>query len=113
MSRFWIMTCVLAGYVPGLDAAEQPNIIFIMADDLGKYDLGCYGQENILTPYLDRMAAEGCRFTQCYTGSAVMCALTIRTDDRAAPGPYPGPQQLFENRRCAAARARAPAGFRT
>ena len=51
----------------------QPNIIFIMADDLGQFDLGCYGQENILTPSLDRMAAEGCRFSQCYAGAAV-CA---------------------------------------
>ncbi len=53
--------------------AEEPNIIFIMADDLGQVDLGCYGQKNILTPHLDRMAAEGCRFTQCYAGATV-CA---------------------------------------
>lgn len=52
---------------------DRPNIIFIMADDLGQYDLGCCGQENILTPNIDRMASEGCFFTQCYTGSAV-CA---------------------------------------
>ena len=51
----------------------KPNIIFIMADDLGQYDLGCCGQKNILTPRLDQMAAEGCRFTQCYAGAAV-CA---------------------------------------
>ncbi|MFQ5808332.1 MAG: twin-arginine translocation signal domain-containing protein, partial [Armatimonadota bacterium] len=37
---------------------DRPNIIFIMADDLGQYDLGCCGQENILTPSIDRMAAE-------------------------------------------------------
>ncbi len=51
----------------------KPNIIFIMADDLGQYDLGCTGQKHILTPRLDRMAAEGCFFDQCYTGAAV-CA---------------------------------------
>jgi arylsulfatase A-like enzyme len=51
----------------------KPNIIFILADDLGYGDLGCYGQQQILTPNLDRMAAEGTRFTQCYAGSTV-CA---------------------------------------
>lgn len=51
----------------------RPNIIFIMADDLGYGDLGCYGQQTIQTPNLDRLAAEGTRFTQCYSGSPV-CA---------------------------------------
>lgn len=51
----------------------RPNIIFILADDLGYGDLGCYGQKEILTPHLDRMAAQGVRFTQCYAGSTV-CA---------------------------------------
>jgi len=56
-------------------AAERgrPNIIFILADDLGYGDLGCYGQKQILTPNLDRMASEGLRFTQAYSGSTV-CA---------------------------------------
>lgn len=54
-------------------AAEKPNIIFIMADDLGYGDLGCYGQKVIRTPHIDRMAAEGIRFTDCYAGSTV-CA---------------------------------------
>jgi arylsulfatase A-like enzyme len=51
----------------------KPNIIFIMADDLGYADLGCYGQKLIKTPCVDRMAREGLKFTQCYTG-AVVCA---------------------------------------
>jgi len=51
----------------------KPNIIFIMADDLGYADLGCYGQKKIKTPNIDRLAAEGMRFTQCYAGSTV-CA---------------------------------------
>ena len=51
----------------------HPNIIFILADDLGYGDLGCYGQKRILTPNLDRMAAEGMRFTQFYAGDTV-CA---------------------------------------
>ncbi len=52
---------------------KQPNIIFILADDLGYGDLGCYGQKRIKTPNIDRMAAEGMRFTQHYAGSTV-CA---------------------------------------
>ena len=51
----------------------RPNIIFIMADDLGYGDLGCYGQTLIKTPHLDRMAREGIRFRQFYAGCTV-CA---------------------------------------
>lgn len=54
-------------------ATEKPNIIFILADDLGQGDLGCYGQQKIKTPHLDRLAAEGTRFTQAYSGTTV-CA---------------------------------------
>ncbi len=54
-------------------AERPPNIIFILADDLGYAELGCYGQKKIRTPNLDRLAAEGMRFTQCYSGNAV-CA---------------------------------------
>jgi uncharacterized sulfatase len=52
---------------------KKPNIIFILADDLGYGDLGCYGQKKIKTPNIDRMAAEGMKFTQHYAGSTV-CA---------------------------------------
>ncbi|MFC1634735.1 arylsulfatase [Planctomycetota bacterium] len=52
---------------------QKPNIIYILADDLGYGDLGCFGQERIKTPNLDRMAAEGMRLTQHYAGSTV-CA---------------------------------------
>ncbi len=54
-------------------AASTPNIIFILADDLGFGDLGCYGQQVIQTPHIDRMAAEGLRFNQHYAGTSV-CA---------------------------------------
>jgi arylsulfatase A-like enzyme len=53
--------------------AKKPNIIFIMADDLGYGDLGCFGQKEIQTPIIDQLAGEGTRFTQCYAGSTV-CA---------------------------------------
>jgi len=52
---------------------KRPNIIFIMADDLGYGDLGCFGQKEILTPNIDKLAVEGLRFTDCYAGSTV-CA---------------------------------------
>lgn len=52
---------------------ERPNIIYILADDLGYGELGCYGQEKIETPHIDQLAAEGIRFTQHYTGAPV-CA---------------------------------------
>ncbi len=58
---------------PAAAQPPKPNIIFIMADDLGYGDLGSYGQEKIQTPGLDRMAAEGLRFTQVYAGAPV-CA---------------------------------------
>ena len=55
------------------DTLRKPNIIFILADDLGYGELGCYGQQKIKTPNIDKLAAEGMRFTQCYAGSPV-CA---------------------------------------
>ncbi len=62
----------ILGFSP-LAAAEKPNVIFILADDLGYRELGCYGQERIETPRLDRLAAGGMRFTRAYSGNAV-CA---------------------------------------
>ncbi|GAB4235817.1 MAG: arylsulfatase [Acidobacteriota bacterium] len=57
------------------ETAEEPpwNVVLILADDLGYGDLGCYGQERIRTPNIDRLAAEGLRFTRFYAGSTV-CA---------------------------------------
>lgn len=52
---------------------KRPNIILVLADDLGYGNCGCYGQERIATPNIDRLAAEGVRFTQAYAGSTV-CA---------------------------------------
>lgn len=71
------LAALLTVFSPTATAAEaetaRPNLIFIMADDLGYGDLGCYGQEKIKTPTLDQLAAEGMRFTQFYAGSTV-CA---------------------------------------
>ena len=68
-----LLFCIAA--LPALARGEErpPNIIFIMADDLGYGELGCYGGDKILTPNIDRIAHNGMRFTYCYAGSAV-CA---------------------------------------
>ncbi|MEA3211950.1 MAG: hypothetical protein QOE70_5007 [Chthoniobacter sp.] len=72
--RFLPVACALAflALAPA-GAADKPNVIFILADDLGYGDLVCYGQRLIQTPNLDRLAVEGMRFTQFYAGSTV-CA---------------------------------------
>jgi arylsulfatase A len=66
-------------------AAEKPNVVILFADDLGYGDLGCYGSPTIRTPHLDRMAAEGLRFTDFYSAAEVC------TPSRAAllTGRYP------------------------
>lgn len=60
-------------FAASLQAAQKPNIVFILADDLGYGEVGCYGQEKIKTPHLDQLAKDGMRFTHHYTGAAV-CA---------------------------------------
>jgi len=70
-----LVSLVLGGAVArgaSADAPARPNIIYILADDLGYGDLGCYGQRELATPNIDRLAAEGLRFTQHYAGNA-MC----------------------------------------
>jgi arylsulfatase A len=69
---FCLVACSLA-LTSSAAGPVRPNIIFILADDLGYGDLGCYGQKKIQTPNLDRLAAEGMRLTQHYAGSPV-CA---------------------------------------
>lgn len=55
----------------GTPSGSRPNIVFLMADDLGYGDMGCYGQQLMRTPRLDRLASEGLRFTQAYAGGPV------------------------------------------
>src|SRR5688500_14664596 len=66
-----ILVCTLLAATHA--AARKPNIIFILADDLGYGDIGAYGQKKIRTPNLDRLASEGMKLTQHYSGNAV-CA---------------------------------------
>src|SRR5215211_8709744 len=67
------LVALLAGSSTLAADAARPNIVLIVADDLGYGELGCYGQKKIRTPRLDQMAKEGLRFTQFYSGSPV-CA---------------------------------------
>jgi len=60
-----------------LAAERRPNILFIMADDLGYADLSCYGRRDYETPVLDRLAAQGIRFTHAYANSAVCTATRV------------------------------------
>ncbi len=72
MHRVFLTLWVATGLFPGAAVAEtRPNIIYIMADDLGYGDLGCYGQKLIETPNLDRLAADGMRLTDYYAGCTV------------------------------------------
>jgi arylsulfatase A len=66
---------LLASAAPAIvrAASRKPNIVWIMADDLAYAELGCYGQKKIRTPHIDRLAAEGLRFTDAYAGCTV-CA---------------------------------------
>jgi arylsulfatase A len=91
---------LLAVLALALPAAERPNIIHILADDLGYGDLGCYGQKTIRTPVLDRLAEEGLRLTQHYAGSTVCgpsrCA--ILTGRHTGHCPVRGNGRLLEKR---------------
>jgi arylsulfatase A len=62
---------------PGNKKEPLPNIVFILADDLGYGDLSCYGQKKFSTPNIDRLAREGMLFTQHYTGCTVSASLSI------------------------------------
>ena len=78
MNRLLLTLFLLSSFVAlrGASAAtsgRQPNIIFILSDDLAQGDVGAYGQKLIQTPRLDRMAREGTRYTQAFCGTTV-CA---------------------------------------
>jgi arylsulfatase A-like enzyme len=95
VSRFpatcWASFLVLASYAA---AGAQPNIVFFLCDDMGYGDVGCYGQTKIATPNIDRLAAEGMRFTAHYAGSNVCapsrCVLMT--------GLHPGHAYIRDNR---------------
>ncbi|MEY2917795.1 MAG: hypothetical protein RIS73_1509, partial [Bacteroidota bacterium] len=69
----FLLLIVLITHAQQPKKAKQPNIIFILSDDLGYADIGCYGQQKTETPNIDRLSKEGMKFTQFYSGSTV-CA---------------------------------------
>lgn len=71
MKRFLILFAALVVLLGQAQAADKPNVIFILADDLGIGNVGCYGADNYKTPAIDNLAAEGIRFTHCFT--AALC----------------------------------------
>src|SRR5580658_3056225 len=92
------LTVALAFYVTASSAlaadVPRPNIVFILADDLGYGDLGCYGSTKIRTPNIDRLSAEGMCLTTHYSGNTVCapsrCALMT--------GLHPGHAYIRDNR---------------
>jgi arylsulfatase A-like enzyme len=90
----FLLLASVASSARAVPPVPRPNVIFILADDLGWGELGSYGQQKIRTPALDRLAAEGMRFTQHYAGNAV-CA-----PSRAVlmTGRHPGRSPIRDNR---------------
>lgn len=86
--------------LPAQAQNTKPNIIYIMCDDMGYGDLGCYGQMFISTPNIDRMAAEGMRFTQAYAGSPVSAPsrATFMTGQHSGHTHVRGNKEYWRNR---------------
>ena len=85
--RCLIIVLLSCFYCGAIQAADRPNIVLFLADDLGWGDLGCYGHPIIQTPNLDKFATQGVRLTQCYSASGVCspsrsALLTGRTPHR-------------------------------
>ena len=93
--RSLLVFALIAVYADCVQAKEKPNVLFILADDMGPGDVGCYGGEIIPTPNLDRLAAAGMRFTDHYAGATVCgpsrsCLLTGQHTGRAFQRGNPG-----------------------
>ena len=105
---------LLIGASPELP--EKPNIIYVMADDLGYGDLGCYGQKEVKTPHLDQMAIEGMRLTDHYSGHTVCrpSRLTIWTGKHSGhTGLTSNGKFLFKPKDVTVARLLKKAGYAT
>ncbi|HJT79008.1 MAG TPA: arylsulfatase, partial [Gemmataceae bacterium] len=91
-----LVALALLGASAGRGRADDrpPNIVFILADDLGYGDLGCYGQKKIRTPNIDRLAAEGMRFTAHYAG----CNVCAPSRCVLMTGKHPGHGTIRDNR---------------
>ena len=73
-----------SGYLHGQTQPASPNVIYILMDDLGYGDIGCFGQDKIETPHIDRLCSEGIKLTQRYSRFPRISSGTLRTDDRYA-----------------------------
>ncbi|TRX59315.1 sulfatase-like hydrolase/transferase, partial [Carboxylicivirga sp. M1479] len=79
MKLYWILVSIAISFffnacnTRQVKSEHKPNVIYILADDLGYADLSCYGQTKFSTPNIDKLAAKGIKFTQHYSGSTV-CA---------------------------------------
>lgn len=89
------VSILFVALVANVVAAERPNVAIIFADDLGYGDLGCYGSPTIRTPHLDRMAAEGLRFTDFYSAAEVCSPSSAAL----LTGRYPIRSDMCGNRR--------------
>ena len=92
---FFLLALLLSSASPAQAAAEpkaRPNFVFILADDLGWADLGCYGSTFYETPNLDRLAAKGMRFTDAYAA----CSVCSPTRASIMTGKYPGRLHLTD-----------------
>lgn len=69
-----VFTCALLQWVPTAQGTELPNVVFIVADDMGYSDMGTQGAQGFKTPHLDQLASEGTRFTRFYVAQAVCTA---------------------------------------
>ena len=67
LATLFLVECLAADAAP----ATRPNIVFVLVDDMGYADLGCYGAKDIRTPHIDRLAREGVRFTDFYANAPV------------------------------------------
>ena len=100
---FTILFTVFSGWANA--ESSRPNLIVVLCDDLGYGDLGCYGNQVVQTPNIDQFAAEGAKFTRCYS-AAPNCSpartglMTGRTPSRAGIHnwiPYDSPMHVREN----------------
>lgn len=71
MSRWSLLAVLVSTTLANANAAEPPNVVLIVCDDLGYGDLGCYGNPTIRTPHIDRLACSGAKFRNCYASDCV------------------------------------------
>ena len=69
MNKIFSILCALGALCGSTQGSDKPNIVFLLADDMGYGDLACYGHPVIKSPNLDRLAEEGVRLTDCYAAS--------------------------------------------